>query len=280
LRQPFARVRLAAVSVLRPVDQAERMRGFACSGALQRREIVELASAAESRGYDSFWITVIRGVTDPVAVLRDALNATSQIDIGLGLIPLDAYAVEDVAPRMTDVAARAIVGLGVGRRCAGAARLWREAATEMRRRVPAIRIAVGSYGPQVLHAGGGLADAALLNWMTPGRVRWATRELARGARDVGRAAAPQPIYVYLPTAVGPEARSTIDGALKKLAGYDYHRRHQAVLGVNPDLGLALDAAAPARVRTPDYGRGAQTVIHPLVADAESHTAILRRCAPA
>jgi Luciferase-like monooxygenase len=280
LLQGFADLLLAAVSVARSVDQGERMRGFACSGALQPREIVELALAAESRGYDSFWITVIRGVTDPVAVLRDALNATSQMDIGLGLIPLDAYAVEDIAPRLADVGARAIVGLGVGRRRAGAARFWREGATEVRRRAPGIRIAVGSYGRQVLYAGGGLADAALLNWMTPERVRWARRELARGARDVRRAAAPEPIYVYLPTTEGPGARSTIDGALKQLAGYDYHRRHQAVLGFNPDLGLALDAAAPARVRTPDYGRGAQTVIHPLGADAESHAAILRRCAPA
>jgi alkanesulfonate monooxygenase SsuD/methylene tetrahydromethanopterin reductase-like flavin-dependent oxidoreductase (luciferase family) len=252
--------------------------GFACSGGLAIREIAELASAAELRCYDSFWITVVRGVTDPVAVLRAALSATSCMDIGLGLIPLDAYEIDDVATRLSESGARAIVGLGVGGRREEVSRFWRDGAAQFRRNAPLIRIAVGGYGPQVLRAGGGYADAALLNWMTPDRVRWVRRELQRGARGAARTAVPDPVYVYVPTAVGEDAGATIGAALRELARYGYHRRHQTRLGANPQLGLALDPSATPRSQVPHYGPGTRTVIHPLRRDADSHRAILRLCA--
>jgi Luciferase-like monooxygenase len=254
-------------------------RGFACSGAIAAGDVARLAHAAEDLGFSSFWVTVLRDVTDPIAVLQAALGATAEITVGLGLIPLDAFAIAELAPCLGDAGRRAIIGLGVGRRRLAPDDFWTAGARRLRADAPRVRIAVGSYSPLVLRAGGALADAALLNWMTPARVRWAERQLDEGARAAGRGCGPSDSYVYLPTAIGGDAQRTIDAALTGMAGHGYHRRHQAAIGSTPSLGMAIQTGAGSDPSLPDYGPRTETVVWPLGQDVEVHRAILESCSP-
>jgi alkanesulfonate monooxygenase SsuD/methylene tetrahydromethanopterin reductase-like flavin-dependent oxidoreductase (luciferase family) len=216
-------------------------RGFAISGLTEPERIRSLATAAERLGYDNFWITVRAGETDPVAVAAAALEATERVEVGLGLIPLDAFPAGPTARSIAalPMAERVVVGLGVGGHVEGAAPFWSEGATQFKASAPDLKIAVGSYGPQVLARGGALADAVLLNWMTPERVRWAVDRVDGGAEAVRRKP-PRPVYVLVPTAIGPAAREAVDAALLAMRARAYHRRHQEEMGAAEELGLAVE----------------------------------------
>jgi len=218
--------------------------------------VAGLAAAAEAGGYTSFWITVLAGRTEPAAVLGAALGATERIEVGLGLVPLDSFPGAVVGRELAVLpgVGRATVALGVGRREAGAAALWRAEAEAFRAAAPGVRIAVGGYGPRVLAAGGACAEAVLVNWMTPERGRWALERVGEGAAAAGRAA-PRRLFHYVPTALGAGAAARLDAALGTMSASPYHRRHQRAMaapgplglafGVGEDPGPALAAYAPA-----------------------------------
>lgn len=255
-------------------------RGFTCSGALALTEIAETAADAEALGYACIWITVLRGVTNPVDVLESALGATTGIEVGLGLVPLDAFPAAALAARLAGAPARAIIGLGVGQHHRGAAPFWLAGAAEFRRHAPGLRIAVGSYGPRVLRAAGACADSALLNWMTPERVNWAARQLEIGAHAGGRPDSVRPIYVYVPTASGPGAKQQLDGAMRAMAAYEYHRRHQAALVAEATIGVTVDPSKASAPEVPDFGFDAIPVINPTgESTSAQRKALLYACGP-
>ena len=233
------------------------MRGFACSGTLAAAEIAATAREAEDLGYSCVWITVIRDVTDPVHVLDAALQATSTLEIGLGLVPLDAFPAWKLAPALERVPERAIVGLGVGQHQRDAPGFWRDGALTFRRLAPDVRIGVGSYGAKVLRAAGPLVDAALLNWMTPARVDWAQRQLSTERGGL----APCPIYVYIPAAIGAGGAARIRQARAAMAQSEYHRRHQASLGSSAPEVLTVQRPE-SRPALPDFGTNAIPVVNP------------------
>jgi alkanesulfonate monooxygenase SsuD/methylene tetrahydromethanopterin reductase-like flavin-dependent oxidoreductase (luciferase family) len=232
-------------------------RGFACSGTLAVAEIAATAREAEDLGYTCVWITVIRDVTDPAHVLDAALQATSTLEVGLGLVPLDAFPAGKLAPRLAHVPERAIVGLGVGQHQRDVPGFWRDGASAFRRLAPDVRICVGSYGAKVLRAAGPLVDAALLNWMTPERVDWARRQLSTDRN----ALPPCPLYVYIPAAIGAGGANRIGEARIAMAQYPYHRRHQASLGSSAPEVLMVKRPE-SRPALPDFGANATPVVNP------------------
>lgn len=254
--------------------------GFACSGRLALRDIKATAAEAESLGYGSVWITVLAGITDPAAALDAALEATQRIRVGLGLVPLDAFDPVQLGRDLRQVPARAIVGFGVGKRRLGAGEFWYEQVSAFRAAAGPVQVAVGGYGPAVLHAGGRLADAVLLNWMTPARVQWALGHVDRGASAAGRVELPRPAFVYVPTALEPDATGKTEAALRHMATHAYHRRHQAMLEPDELLNVPVDRTSVERIVPPSPGPGTAPVIYPLDAEsAEERRVILRTCAP-
>ena len=233
------------------------MRGFACSGTLAAAEVAATAREAEDLGYSCVWITVIRDVTDPAHVLDAALGATSTLEVGLGLVPLDAFPADDLAPRLAHLPRRAIVGLGVGQHHRDAVGFWCDGASTFRRLAPDVRIGVGSYGAKVLRAAGPLVSAALLNWMTPERVDWAQRQLSaeRGALPLC------PLYVYVPAAIGAGGADSISEARVAMARYPYHRRHQESLGSSAPEVLIVQRTE-SRPALPGFGTNAIPVVNP------------------
>jgi alkanesulfonate monooxygenase SsuD/methylene tetrahydromethanopterin reductase-like flavin-dependent oxidoreductase (luciferase family) len=255
--------------------------GFACSGALAASEIADTAAEAEALGYTSLWITVLRGITDPAAVLEAALGASRRLEVGLGLVPLDSFPGAELAEQLAGAPTRALISLGVGMRHIGAASFWHAQAADFRAGAPGVRIAVGSYGPLVLRAGGALADTVLLNWMTPERVRWALEQVDAGALAAGRERPPRPAYVYVPTAVGKDAPTQLAGALHAMARFDYHRRHQAALSPDAALGVAVDLATAEPPQRPSYGPDTVPVVNPTGETTRvQRDALMRALAPA
>jgi len=218
-------------------------RGFACSGGCSLGEISRAAREAEDAGYSSLWVTVLAGTTDPAAVLGAALGETDKIDVGLGLVPLDAFPASSLAEQLGGLSSRVILGLGVGRQASHRVELLTEAVSELRAVTPGVRLAVGSYGPRILRAAGAEVDAILLNWMTRERLGWATGQVDAGARAVRRPS-PRPIYAYVPVAVGPDAAEELDRAFDGIVRHPSQRRHREALPSGSSIGLSIDLTNP------------------------------------
>lgn len=254
--------------------------GFACSGSLSEQEIAATAMRAEELGYTSLWITVLRDVTDPAAVLEAALGSSTRIEVGLGVVPLDAFRASELGAALANIPRRAIVGLGVGLHHRGAAEFWRNGAEQFRALAPQVRIAVGAYGRGVLHVGGEVADSVLLNWMTRERVRWAQAHLDAGARSAKRPTAPRPIFVYVPSAAGPAAARQIRETRDALRRHQYHRRHQDALEDVDSVGVSITSDG-GRALLPSYGYDAVSIVFPIGdASRSQREALLEAFAPA
>jgi alkanesulfonate monooxygenase SsuD/methylene tetrahydromethanopterin reductase-like flavin-dependent oxidoreductase (luciferase family) len=239
-------------------------RGFVLRGSLAAEDIGKAAAEVEQLGYGSCWITVTPGRTDPLAVLDSALSATTAIEVGLGLVPLDMFGGAEIGALLQavpDAARRAVIGLGVGRRRAGAAAFWAREADGFRRAAPDLRLAVGGYGPRVLRAGGATADAVLLNWMTPQRLTWSIGEVDVGAARVGRRS-PRPVYLYVPAAVEPGGRDRIQAAQQMYLQHEYHRRHQQAMGNPNALGIVATEKADIGADLAKYV-GAVPIVNPV-----------------
>ena len=121
-------------------------RGFGVAGALPHDVIRTLAAAAEAAGYHTFWVNdTPHG--DGLASLRAAAEVTSEILLGVGVIPLDRQPADVIARRVDELGLpqqRLIVGIGSGNPKAGwhgsrrARRRWRSGS---RRRSSSVRSA-------------------------------------------------------------------------------------------------------------------------------------------
>lgn len=256
-------------------------RGFVVSGGLSLQEIARTAAQAEVHGYSTFWITVLAGQTDPVAALSAALSATDAIEVGLGLVPLSAFGGAETGRAVAGLtlgSRRIVVGLGVGSCPRRACEFWAQEAAAFKRAAPLVPIAVGSYGPRVLRAGGRLADTVLLNWMTPERIQWAVARVDAGARAANRPP-PRPVYVYVAAAVGADGAARIEAALNSMTRYPYHRRHQEAMRASEPVGVVARNRSEAAAGLSRYA-GAVPVVNAVVdSDAAGRLEVLRRFAP-
>ena len=80
-------------------------RGFGVAGALPHDVIRALAAAAEAAGYHTFWVNdTPHG--DGLASLRAAAEVTSEILLGVGVIPLDRQPADVIARRVDELVCR------------------------------------------------------------------------------------------------------------------------------------------------------------------------------
>src|SRR5215212_10729996 len=141
-------------------------RGFGVAGALAHDVIRALAPAAEAAGYHTFWVNdTPHG--DGLAALQAAAEVTSEILLGVGVIPLDRQPAEEIARRVDELGLpqqRLIVGIGSGNPSGGLARVEEGVATlEELLEAPVV---VGALGPNMCALAGRSSDGVLLNWLT------------------------------------------------------------------------------------------------------------------
>src|SRR5919112_2550002 len=178
-------------------------RGFGVAGALPHDVIRTLAAAAEAAGYHTFWVNDTPN-GDGLAALRAAVEVTSQIQLGVGVIPLDRQPADVIARRVDELGLpqqRLIVGIGSGNPQGGLARV-REGAATLEEQLEA-PVVVGALGPNMCALAGKSSAGVLLNWLTAEYVAPSAAIVTAAAREACR---PRPLILgYVRTVYGPGA---------------------------------------------------------------------------
>lgn len=198
-------------------------RGFGVAGALAHPIVRELARAAETAGYATFWVNDTPG-GDGLAALREAATATATIRLGIGVVPLDRQPPERIAARVAELGLpteRLILGIGAGSQAGGLARV--RAGAARLRQLTAATVVVGALGPKMCRVAGEAADGVLLNWLTADYVRPSAELVHAAAAEAGR---PRPrIDAYVRTALGPAAIERVREEADRYAAFPAYAAH-------------------------------------------------------
>jgi alkanesulfonate monooxygenase SsuD/methylene tetrahydromethanopterin reductase-like flavin-dependent oxidoreductase (luciferase family) len=247
-------------------------RGYGTVGSLPVEALARIGAEVERLGYTNYWMNLVVGASQPLRMLEAVLDSTSSIEVGLGVIPADTYPPDELALalRTRDWPwGRLIIGVGSGLRSPGAAAFLEESVSTLRRLGPPVRIAVGGYGPRMLRAAGRAADVLCFAWMTPEHLAWAMTQVEQGMREAGRAGR-LPCYLYIRSAVGPDAGVRIEHEMAIYGRQPHHVRHHAAMQAVGPVGIALPSPA-ARDSVPELLRaypGTIPVIRGLPRDAD------------
>jgi alkanesulfonate monooxygenase SsuD/methylene tetrahydromethanopterin reductase-like flavin-dependent oxidoreductase (luciferase family) len=224
-------------------------RGFGVAAAIPGNIIGPLARAAEDAGYSTFWVNDTPG-GDGIKALEQAAGVTPTIRLGVGVIPLDRRPPEAIAESVANAKLpidRLIIGIGAGGRHAGSLEMVEQGIAEVRDRTGAA-VAVGALGMNMIGLAGRLADAVILNWLTP---EWAKRS-ADSIRDAGSDGAAE-VIGYVRTAL-EAGRPRLESEANRYASVPAYARHfdrmgvaaidTCVIGTNDAINSGLSAFDP------------------------------------
>ena len=194
--------------------------------------IPALAEQAEASGYRSLWVNHPPDA-DGIGALAAMAAATERITLGTAVIPISALPPDAILRRIDETglqAERLRLGIGSG---SGERPLQRmaEAVAYLRERTPA-EIVVGALGPRMRAVGATLADAVLLNSVTPDLARAAAEDIREQAKAASR---PVPgVYVNVMAGVGAAQLTELTESaafLQRLPAYAAHFRRS---GIGPE----------------------------------------------
>ncbi len=207
-------------------------RGFGIAAAMPGDFIEPLAIAAEEAGYSTFWTNDTPGA-DGIAVLARASKVTSSIRLGVGVIPLDRRGPAEILASIDGAGIdpdRLIVGVGSGGAHAGSLALVRDGIAKLRQGTTG-RIAIGALGPKMIALSGEVADAVVLNWLTP---EWIPNSVE--AIDVANRSTTE-VVGYVRTAM-PGGSEVLATEASRYESYPAYGRHFQRMGV-PALGTCV-----------------------------------------
>lgn len=207
------------------------VRGFGVKGTTGPDLVGELAAAAEGGGYRTFW-TNDTPEGDGLALLAVAARGTSRIGLGVGVLPLDRWAPDEIAARIDSLGLpveRLTIGVGAGRPPGGTDRL-RSGLERLRERTGA-RLVAGALGPRTRRVAAELADGILLDWVDPPTARAFAEEAGRDATAVGRQ--PPALMVYVFTALGRAASHRLQQERQYYASLPAYAAHIRRTGSSP-----------------------------------------------
>ncbi len=258
--------------------------GFGVAAALGPALVGEIAAEVERVGYASLWTNDVRSAPG-LPLVATAQRATRSIPAGVGVIACDARTTGEIRASIererVDLA-RAIVGLGSGRSPHPVSAV-RRAVAELREALPGARIAVAALGPRVCRLAGEIADVALLNWMTPDRIRWARRRVEEGERRAGRARGSVVVASYVRVAVGEGARERLASEAGRYARVPSYVASFAAQRVDPaEIGIErADASEVEHALAPYRDVLDETVVRalPSADGPEAILAVARAAAP-
>ena len=142
-------------------------RGFGLTAAVSHDVAREVAREAERLGYTSFWANDMPDA-DGLASLAAASTATSRINLGVGVIPLDQRSATVIAQHIESYRLpydRLLLGVGSGDNQGALARV-RSGVNVLRHEVNS-KVIIGTLGPKMSALAGETADGVLFNWLTP-----------------------------------------------------------------------------------------------------------------
>lgn len=257
-------------------------RGFGVAGALPHDIIRVLAPAAEAAGYHTFWVNdTPHG--DGLAALRVAADATAEIRLGVGVIPLDRQPAEAIARRVAELELpqeRVLLGIGSGNPRGGLERV-REGARLLEERVQA-PVVIGALGPRMCALAGADADGVLLNWLTADYVAPSAAVTEEAAREAGR---PRPLILgYVRTVFGPGAREVFAEEAGRYATYPAYAANFERMGTPAEQTAVVgDTREAIQTGLAPFAHGLdETVVRAIVGEesADAYLALLGAAAPA
>jgi alkanesulfonate monooxygenase SsuD/methylene tetrahydromethanopterin reductase-like flavin-dependent oxidoreductase (luciferase family) len=217
--------------------------GFALFAGIAPEIIGASAREAEALGYTSFWVNH-PGATDGLASLGVAAKATSRIELGIGVIPLNTRGPESIADGVRAQAlplARLL--LGVGSPNPGALARVRAGIADLRGRMQT-RLIVAALGPQMCRLAGEVSDGVLLNWVTPEYAR-RSADLVREGAAAARRPAPK-IFAYVRLALGSAAHDRLLGEANRYAAIPGYAANFERMGLKPET-TAIAAHTPQEI---------------------------------
>jgi alkanesulfonate monooxygenase SsuD/methylene tetrahydromethanopterin reductase-like flavin-dependent oxidoreductase (luciferase family) len=255
-------------------------RGFALFAGTAADIIQASAREAEALGYSSFWVNQ-PGSIDGLAALALAAGQTRDIELGIGVIPLNTRGPDSIEQGVRQHALplpRLL--LGVGSANPGALARVRDAITPLRARL-SVRIVAAALGPRMCRLAGELADAVLLNWLTPAHARRSSEWVAAGAAAAGRQR--PKLFAYVRLAVGPAAHEKLLAEGARYGAIPAYAASFSRMGVAP-VQTAIAARSPDEVpRALEQWEGAvdEVVLRAITAKEtlEEHEALLRAAKP-
>lgn len=191
----------------------------------------ELAPAAETAGYLTFWVND-EAEGDGLAALTQAATVTTSIRLGVGAIPLDRQEPARIAARLAELelpVERLTVGVGSGHAAGGLERV-REGVATLRESTGA-SLVVAALGPRMCRLAGEIADGVLLDWTTPAYAERATDIVASAAAEAGRARPWIASYVF--TALGARATAKLHAEAGYYAAIPSYAAHFTRMGAEP-----------------------------------------------
>jgi len=216
------------------------------AGGLPHGGIRALAAAGEAAGrHPLLGNDTPNG--DGLAALRAAVEVTSQIQLGVGVIPLDRQPADVIAQRVDELGLpqqRLIVGIGSGNPQGGIARV-REGAKTLEERLES-PIVVGALGPNKCALAGSGSDGVLLNWLTAEYVAPSAEIVTAAARDASR---PRPLILgYVRTVYGAGAREVFAEEASRYGGYPAYAANFRRMG-SPAEATAVIGETAAEIQT-------------------------------
>jgi alkanesulfonate monooxygenase SsuD/methylene tetrahydromethanopterin reductase-like flavin-dependent oxidoreductase (luciferase family) len=201
-------------------------RGLGITAGLDARLARELAGLCEQLGYHSLWSND-EPASPGLETLADFAAATTQLELGVGALPLDRHPPARIAAEIERLGlnpSKLWVGIGFGQLHLPI-EIVQRAVSELRDLLPeGTRIVVAAMRPRLCRLGGTIADGVLLNWMLPAQAAKARRWVHEGADAAGRAAPVVASYVRVAVGSGSRQRLRDEEVAYRSINED-HRKH-------------------------------------------------------
>jgi alkanesulfonate monooxygenase SsuD/methylene tetrahydromethanopterin reductase-like flavin-dependent oxidoreductase (luciferase family) len=204
-------------------------RGFGIAAATLSSLIAPLAAAAEANGYDTFWVNDTPG-SDGFEGLRLAAEVTNTIRLGVGVVPIDRRPPDTILHAIEEnklPKSRLIVGVGAGSELYGSLDSVR-AAVELIRQEAGVKVAVGALGPKMVALSAEVADAVLLNWLTPRQAKLSTQDVRSRQGEDHHCE----VIAYVRVAL-PEGFEQLAGEGDRYASFPQYARHFSRMQAQP-----------------------------------------------
>lgn len=223
-------------------------RGFGIAANVDHDTMKQVAQAAERAGYSSFWVNDTPG-NDGLAGLAAAASATSSIQLGVGVIPLDRRPADTIAAdvqRLDLPQDRLLLGIGSSARKGGLDKV-REGANELHGLLQC-KVIVAALGPKMSAVAGEVGDGVLFNWLLPHYVAGSRERVESAAESAGRS---HPlIMAYVRSAIVPEAEERLNQEAARYTGipnYAAHFERQGVEAAHTAVRGTNAAALQSRI---------------------------------
>ena len=255
-------------------------RGYGVSALIAPGSVPVLAKAAEEAGFQTFWVNDVQGANG-LEQLAQAQEATSTIRLGVGVLPVDRWSVEEIAStvgRLDLNTDRLLIGIGAGAYYKDSLQLTGDTALALAEKTSA-RIMIGALGPKMCWLAGSHANGVLLNWCTPR----AARELAELTREgASEAKRPQPeIITYVRTSASPDAQRRLENEANSYQSYPAYSRHFERMGVHAIETTVNGTQEEIARRFAEFDSSDEIVARAIAATdrIDDYLAVLRAAAP-